>query len=153
MVDLLLDRGADAATPDSMGWTPLLSAAELWHVGIIRALLAHGCGDIDARTTREGRTALHLSCISGYHGGPARLLLEAGADWTILNNYKEGRTPLTLARSRGNRDRVAILEVRFLYLALSCAAEIRTCVGISSHLGQTNRPPSPPPPRQGPAPA
>jgi ankyrin repeat protein len=111
MVELLLEAGADAVTPSTYGDTPLIKAARGGHVGIMRALLAHGCGDIDARD-ESGRTALWWACHCN-KAGVAQVLLEAGADMSIANT--EGRTPLGIARSRRHEGCVAVLEVRAPY--------------------------------------
>jgi uncharacterized protein len=107
MVELLLEAGADAVTPSEGGVTPLMWAARGGHVGSTRALLAHGCGDIDARD-RDGRTALWWSCYRWY-ANAVLLLLEAGADMRIAE--RQGRTPLDVARESGHHDCVAVLEV------------------------------------------
>jgi ankyrin repeat protein len=110
MVDLLLEAGADAVTPNRHGHTPLMCAANRGHLGITRSLLAHGggCGDIDARD--EGvRTALWWACDCNEEAGVALLLLEAGADMSIAN--AGGRTALDSARESGHHDCVAVLEV------------------------------------------
>jgi hypothetical protein len=107
MVELLLEAGADAVTPSEYGDTPLMCAARGGHVGIIRALLAHGCGDIDARGN-HGRTALWWAC-GWMKMDAALLLLEAGADMRVANS--QGRTPLYWARSMSRWDFVAVLEV------------------------------------------
>jgi uncharacterized protein len=107
MMELLLEAGADAVTPNEFLHTPLMCAATRGHVGIIRALLAHGCGDIDARGN-GGRTALGWACQ--YGGMNAVLvLLEAGADMSIFQNG--GLTALERARVSGHQDCVAVLEV------------------------------------------
>jgi uncharacterized protein len=107
MVELLLEAGADAVTPNEGGNTPLLCAAMRRHVGIVRALLAHGCGDIDARN-RDGGTALWWACYAG-HADVVLLLLDAGADSRIAET--QGRTPLDIALERTHEGCVAVLEV------------------------------------------
>jgi ankyrin repeat protein len=107
MVELLLEAGADAVTPDENGDTSLMNAATRVQVGTLRALLAHGCGDIDARDW-AGRTALYWAC--NYHCTNAvLLLLEAGADSRIAEG--QGMTPLERARNLGEEDCVAVFEV------------------------------------------
>jgi ankyrin repeat protein len=107
MVELLLEAGADAVTPDEPGYTPLMCAAGGSHFGTTRALLAHGCGDIDARD-RDGWTALYWACMNG-RTNAVLLLLEAGADTRIAEG--QGRTPLERARGSGQNDCVAVVEV------------------------------------------
>jgi uncharacterized protein len=107
MVELLLEAGADAVTPDLEGETALMMAAGGGHVGIMRSLLAHGCGDIDARD-RSRFTALYWACKNGMTHA-VLFLLEAGADTRIAN--RQGRTPLDRARASGDEGCVALLEV------------------------------------------
>jgi uncharacterized protein len=112
MVELLLEAGADAVTlseytPSEYAKTPLMCATVGGHVGTIRALLAHGCGDIDARDN-HGRTALWRACGFAKENA-ALVLLEAGADMSIADT--EGRTPLDRALQGGCKGCVAVLEV------------------------------------------
>jgi ankyrin repeat protein len=107
MVELLLEAGADAVTPNAFGITPLLKAARGGHIGITRSLLAHGRGDVDARDG-DGHTALLWACHRG-HADAVLLLMEAGADTRIAK--RRGRTPLDVAREFGHHDCVAVLEV------------------------------------------
>jgi uncharacterized protein len=108
VVELLLEAGADAVTPDEGGKTVLMTAADRGHLGITRSLLAHGCGDIDARDG-DGRTAIWWACYWNRDAGVALLLLEAGADMSIASRW--GMTPLDVARELGYHDCVAVLEV------------------------------------------
>jgi ankyrin repeat protein len=112
MVELLLEAGADAVTPNEYSNTPLMSAAIRGHVGTIRALLAHGCGDINARN-RNGRTALWCACYAG-HANAALVLLEAGADMSIAD--RRGMTPLDSALAGRRRVCVAELEVSDIHI-------------------------------------
>jgi ankyrin repeat protein len=107
MVKLLLEAGADAVTPNEWGDTPLMYAATSLHVGIIRSLLAHGCGDIDARD-RGGCTALWWAC-DWELAEAVLVLLKAGADWCIAD--RTGTTPLAVARRERSKGCVAVLEV------------------------------------------
>jgi ankyrin repeat protein len=111
MVELLLEAGADAVTPDRYGDTPLMCAARRGLVGITRALLAHGCGDVDARD-RDGRTALWWACEKDRMNA-ALLLLEVGADMSIADT--QDRTPLDRALALYSRTCVAVLEVSNTY--------------------------------------
>jgi hypothetical protein len=167
MVELLLEAGADAVTPDADGDTPLMEAAHRGHVGIIRALLAHGCGDIDALDD-DGWTALYWACCMG-HTDAALVLLEAGADMSIAST--KGRTPLAVARRERREGCVAVLEVSSAHTWVGwhanrnhplrrlpdrmCESLIKMRFVIVIHASSscsTNRPTSPQPPGQGPAP-
>jgi ankyrin repeat protein len=112
MVELLLEAGADAVTPNGHGDTALIWAAREGYVGTTLALLAHGCGDIDARD-KYGRTALWRACGCNEDEGVTLVLLEAGADMGIADT--QGMTALDRARQGGCKGCVAVLEVRELF--------------------------------------
>src|SRR5690606_13822309 len=78
MVQLLLDRGADASTPDVAGETPLMQAARTGTPGIVQALLERGV-EVDAREPHDEQTALMIGVRAGSSEVVA-LLLDAGAD-------------------------------------------------------------------------
>lgn len=52
MVQLLLDKGADIAVPTKDGWTPLHSAANKGHSGVVQLLLDN-VGDIAGLDNNE----------------------------------------------------------------------------------------------------
>jgi ankyrin repeat protein len=157
IVVLLLDRGADAATPGGDGITPLMWAAKGGHAGTIRALLVHGCGDIDARTPNHGDTALSWCVLSADNGPAAQLLLEAGADWALPD--AEGWTPLALAGEEGHSGCVAALQVSVCRHGVQGGVPFSGCVKLALAWVRhhTSRPPTGLrvrlPPCQGPAPA
>ncbi len=124
LVELLLDYGADANMLDSLGFTPLMHVVRHAHLSeeavqnsllIINLLLEKGA-DIDAQRrdlrtarsikliTREeeheeaGDTALMHAVISGNESA-VKVLLEAQADYTILNEKKQ--TALKIAQNKG----------------------------------------------------
>jgi hypothetical protein len=76
--------------------------------GVVRALLTDGCADIDACDEHTGHTAVHAACLDR-HVDILRLLLEAGADWSIVSS--EGRTPLDVVREKGFARCMEVLEV------------------------------------------
>ena len=78
MVNLLLDRGADANTSLRGGETVLMTAARTGKVGPVRALLSRGA-QVDAKE-RRGQTALMWAAADG-HAQVVELLLAAGADF------------------------------------------------------------------------
>jgi uncharacterized protein len=90
--------------------TALIAAAHLGHAEIVRTLIAAGA-PLDHVNNLKW-TALIESIVLGdggsNHTATLRALVEAGADVNIPDG--RGATPLELARSRGYRDMVAILE-------------------------------------------
>lgn len=107
VVDWLLARGADA-TPPAMGPTalpPLHAAAVGRHLGIARALLAHGA--VPDAPRHGGYTALHAAARNG-HLELIALLLEHGAD--PHRAAADGATALSLARAAGHARAVTLLE-------------------------------------------
>jgi ankyrin repeat protein len=110
VVELLLERGADASVAGSIHGTPLVAASSRGYVNIVPMLLAHWCGDIDAKDEPDYCTALQLACDGG-HVGVARLLLGAGADPTITCDYDEASTALDFAAASEKQECVALLEV------------------------------------------
>lgn len=73
-------------------WTLLERACASRSVGALKMLFRHNV-DVNA-VDKKGDSALHLACRFGFYDG-VRLLLDAGADWTIKNN--KGKTPLESA--------------------------------------------------------
>jgi ankyrin repeat protein len=90
--------------------TALIAAAHLGHAEIVRTLIAAGA-PLDHFNNLKW-TALIESIVLGdggsNHTETLRALVEAGANVNLPDG--NGATPLTLARSRGYRDMVAILE-------------------------------------------
>jgi len=90
--------------------TALIAAAHLGHDGVVRELIRAGA-PLD-HVNNLGWTALIESIVLG-NGGPRhvatlRALVGAGANVNLAD--RSGTTPLALARARGYRDMVAILE-------------------------------------------
>ncbi|NPV23766.1 hypothetical protein HL668_23055 [Bradyrhizobium sp. 81013] len=84
--------------------TPLMKAAHLGNVAVIRELLAAGA-DISARNA-DGNNALWLACV-GRHLDAIDALVEAGID--VDNSNDNGATALMYASSSGRADVVAHL--------------------------------------------
>jgi ankyrin repeat protein len=109
---LLLSLGASARLVTSVyDGTALIAAAHLGHDGVVRQLIAAGA-PLD-HVNNLHWTALIEAVVLG-DGGPrhqatVRALLEAGADPRLTD--RDGRTALDLARQRGYREMVAMLEV------------------------------------------
>jgi ankyrin repeat protein len=90
--------------------TALIAAAHLGHVGVVRTLIRAGA-PLD-HVNNLGWTAVIESIVLG-DGGPRhvatlRALVEAGANVELRD--RGGATPLALARARGYRDMVEVLE-------------------------------------------
>jgi ankyrin repeat protein len=90
--------------------TALIAAAHLGHVEVVRLLIPAGA-PLD-HVNNLGWTALIESIVLGdggaRHTETLRLMVEAGANVNLAD--REGRTPRTLARTRGYDAMVAILE-------------------------------------------
>lgn len=108
-VALALGNSAKNVTSRYDG-TALIAAAHLGHDGVVRALIAAGA-PLD-HVNNLGWTALIESIVLG-NGGPRHVatlkaLVDAGASVNLAD--RNGTTPLGLARSRGYREMIAILE-------------------------------------------
>jgi ankyrin repeat protein len=90
--------------------TALIAAAHLGHAEVVRTLVAAGA-PLD-HVNNLGWTALIESIVLG-DGGPRhtatlKALLDAGASAKIAD--RQGRTPLELARGRGYKEMVSLLQ-------------------------------------------
>ncbi len=108
-VALALGNSAKNVTSRYDG-TALIAAAHLGHDGVVRMLIAAGA-PLD-HVNNLGWTALIESIVLG-QGGPRHVatlkaLVDAGANVNLAD--RSGTTPLGLARARGFRAMVAILE-------------------------------------------
>jgi len=110
-LDVALSLGASAKNVTSRyDGTALIAAAHLGHEAIVRALCRAGA-PLD-HVNNLGWTALIESIVLG-DGGPRhvatlRALVEAGANVNLPD--RGGTSPLALARGRGYREMVSILE-------------------------------------------
>ena len=108
---LALELGNSAKnTTSRYDGTALIAAAHLGHAGIVRTLIRAGA-PLD-HVNNLGWTALIESIVLG-DGGPRhqdtlRALIEAGASTSIPD--RNGATPLALAKSRGYREMIRMLE-------------------------------------------
>jgi uncharacterized protein len=90
----LIAAGANVNAKDAHGETPLHCAAREYRLGAASQLLASGA-DIDARDN-QGNTQLYLAVFAARsRTDMIRLLLSAGANKNIRNNY--GLSPAELA--------------------------------------------------------
>ena len=90
---------------DSRGWSPLLWASKLDHVGAVKSLIEHGA-DVDI-SEADGWTALHFATFKG-NVPITEYLLNAGADTSKVN--KQGSTPLSNAQKGKNDNLKFVVE-------------------------------------------
>jgi ankyrin repeat protein len=108
---LLLSLGASAKQVTSRyDGTALIAAAHLGHDGVVRQLIAAGA-PLD-HVNNLHWTAVIEAIVLG-DGGPRhqatlKALIDAGANVRLAD--RQGQTPLQLARARGYRDMIAMLE-------------------------------------------
>jgi len=106
---LLLEAGADVTAVDpGMKATALHAAAYAGRTEPAKLLIEYGV-DVDAQGPYNGYTALH-DAIWQNNVETARLIVEAGASLDLRNH--EGQTPLEMAKARGRKQIVAIIEQR-----------------------------------------
>src|SRR5688572_5807414 len=111
MLKLAIEGGASAKNITSpYDGTALIAAAHLGHAEVVRTLIAAGA-PLD-HVNNLGWTALIESVVLG-DGGPRhqatlQALVAAGASVNLADRNR--RTPLALARDRGYRAMVAVLE-------------------------------------------
>lgn len=111
MLKIALEGGGNPKAVTSIyDGTALIAAAHLGHAEVVRTLIAAGA-PLDHVNNLKW-TALIESIVLGdggrNHTETLRALVEAGANVNIPDG--NGATPLALARNRGYRDMVAILE-------------------------------------------
>jgi ankyrin repeat protein len=109
VVAYLLHHGAKADGNQASS-VPLIAASMRRHVCVVRVLLKHLEGQgLDDRRGGSGWTALHWAAFGG-HDDVVRLLLLAGADPTMRDNYNN--TPRALAENKRRAACAALLQVR-----------------------------------------
>lgn len=85
--------GADINAPDAYGYTPLMNAAMMGRIKIVRALIDSGA-DIQKKG-QFGYTALHAAAQNG-HLDVVQLLVKYGASVNCKND--DGDIPLILGK-------------------------------------------------------
>lgn len=104
ITDLFINRGADMATCDAMGWTALHYAAARGHFEVARVLLRAGI-DVSIRNV-IGETALHLAANRGATS-VSHELVKYGIGINIRNNRQY--TALHMAAGEGHEEIVWLL--------------------------------------------
>jgi ankyrin repeat protein len=108
---LLLSLGASAKlTTSRYDGTALIAAAHLGHDGAVRQLIAAGA-PLDHLNNLHWTAVIEAIVLGDggrRHQETLRALIDAGASLRLAD--RQGNTPLALARSRGYREMVRILE-------------------------------------------
>jgi uncharacterized protein len=78
MVEILLQAGADANQPDTLGTTPLMIAAAAGNPDAVKVLIEHGAG-VNAKESAHGQTALMFAAALN-RAAAIQVLMAHGAD-------------------------------------------------------------------------
>ena len=110
ILEMTLSHGADLKSTNRYGGTALIPAAERGHVKTVKTLIDAGV-DVN-HVNRLGWTALIEAIILGdgsdKYATIVMMLIEGGADVNLAD--ASGNTPLALAKDKGYRHLVEILE-------------------------------------------
>jgi ankyrin repeat protein len=91
-VRLLLERGADPASANRLGMTPLMKASSDGHLEVVRVLLGHPSGKSTINHLGHNRvTALWLACYQGRGGGVRRRMTTDDRDDDRDDDGDDGR--------------------------------------------------------------
>lgn len=108
---VLLAGGASAKlTTSRYDGTALIAAAHLGHDGVVRQLIAAGA-PLDHVNNLQWTAVLEAIVLGDggkRHQATLKALLNAGA--SVKLSDRQGNAPLALARARGYREMVAMLE-------------------------------------------
>ena len=104
LVPQLVNKGADVNVAAADGSTPLLIASHQPDAQLVGFLIEHGA---DVERDKDGITPLHVACERG-HAEVAKVLVRGGAK--AHRAMPSGKTPLALARGRGDEALVQFLE-------------------------------------------
>jgi ankyrin repeat protein len=123
-VAFLISQGAQCSSRTvGGGITALMLACGQGRLGVVYLLLQHMGPEALQERDVDGMTALHLACAKG-HGEVVRVLLLAGADPTVIDNWE--RTPRDIAEEMDEEEEneekgsragcVAAFEVRRIHV-------------------------------------
>lgn len=109
VVERLIERGADPTTGDDDDSSALMHVSGEGYVDLVRCFLKNprSLATINHQNL-DGQTALYEACFNG-HGEVVRMLLQAGADPTLIDN--QGQAATDMATSRGHRACIKLLQV------------------------------------------
>jgi len=105
LVQRLIEKGAKVDARNNHNITPLIQAARLGHLEVVKIFVHHGA-DVNA-ASKKGWTSLMWSGEQG-HVEVVRFLLQSGADKSLKNN--RGKTAVEIAEARGQQEVVKILR-------------------------------------------
>ena len=107
-VAALLHLGADTSIGEKDGYTPMHGAGFQGRASIAKALIAHGLDPSDQH--RDGFMPIHRACWGGEqrHTDTVKVLLESGVPFNLA--AKNGETPLSAAKSHGNKKTSKLLK-------------------------------------------
>mmetsp|Transcript_25379 Transcript_25379/g.34957 ORF Transcript_25379/g.34957 Transcript_25379/m.34957 type:complete len:297 (+) Transcript_25379:279-1169(+) len=97
--------GVGVNSQDNAGWTPLLSAVEYGHIGIVQYLIDVGGADVD-QSDYTGHTPL-MAAATFKHKDMVELLIEYGADVKLVDDA--GCSASDIAREEGFFDLVELI--------------------------------------------
>lgn len=131
-VKSLLESGFDPNIQTKNGLTPLIHAAEVGNIEVLKALLEHGV-EVNHRDYQGCTALLMLTCFHGDDFEGVKLLLDHGADPKIKDN--KGTTPLYYAAGHGNVDVLKLLCDEDVEVDAKSGG--RTALMQAAHFGKT----------------
>ena len=124
-VEMLLDTGsAINVCDDDDDWTPLILAAFCGQKEVLSLLLQRG-GNVDAKSKKLGRSALHWACREGKLDC-VEMLLDAGSAINVCDD--DDWTPLILAAFCGQKEVISLLLQRGAIVVAKCKRRGRTAL-------------------------
>lgn len=134
-IDTIVKLGANPASKNQDGHTPLHEAAAAGNLDAVRSLLHHH-PNLAGQSDHYGWTALHwalrqgVKALPNYHSMAAivPLLLERGADENIAAEYQAGWTPRELREARFTPAELALaLGMRETGIYVDSVRAVRLC--------------------------
>jgi len=102
MMELLLSKGADVNKKADDGTSPLFISTKRGDWEIVELLIKKGA-DVKIKRDIDGATLLHIACsVPHCPLSIVKLLISSGVD--VKTNNKAGQSPVTAAKSSGNKE-------------------------------------------------